>query len=444
MGKKLSQQAVRGQFGVNVVEEAILGMGFKWSPGNGSLDTGLDGDIELVDPVTRDAQNVVIRAQVKGRTALDNETDRSFEFTCSKEDIDYWMAGNVPVILIIVKLRERLAWWVSVRDCFADANRRKSGKAVFDKKYDRFDKDTGPRLLALCQNYGAATYFVPKRKKERLISNLLSVTRLPASLFMAETAHRDPKELRDRLRQDIEYPDREWMLRDGWLYSVHNLRRHPWNKVCDVGTVENIDTDEWAWSDVPEARNGFIRLLKTCLWTRVAKMRMRWDATEGCYHFRATQDLSPFSVHYTSLQQRTSRVVFQGYPSKVDPSRMAYYRHVGFEPRFLRLAEEWYLEITPRYLFTTDGETPHPFREEYQAKIKTFEGGAAVRGTVVMFAALLQDESTLYRQAYPHLGFGKLVTAETEVGIDDDAWSNRDELRASAGVENDSPGLFDA
>lgn len=444
MSKKLTQQAVRGQVGINVVEEAILGMGFKWSSGNGSLDTGLDGDIELVDPVTRDAKNTVIRAQVKARTVLDKETAAGFEFACTKDDVDYWMMGNAPVILIVVKLQERQAWWLSVRDWFGDAARRKSGKAIFDKSRDRFDKDTGTKLLALCQNYGAGTYFVPRQKKERLVSNLLHVTRLPTSLYMAETTLRDPKDLHERLRGEIEFPPREWMLRDGWLYSVHDLRHHPWNTVCDAGTSERIETHEWAWSTVPEARHGFVRLLKECLTTRVATLRMRWNRDEHCYHFVATRDLAPREAHYTSLQQRTSRVVFQGYSFKKDPSRIAYYRHVGFEARFLCISHEWYLELTPRYIFTTDGRHPHPFREEYQAKIKTFEGGAAVRGTVVMFASLLQDDPSLFRPAYPHLGFGALAAVEVDVGIDDAAWSHRDELQPSMRAEADSDdiGLF--
>lgn len=331
-----------------------------------------------------------------------------------------------------------------MRDWFADSNRRKAGRVVFDKARDRFDKDAGTKLLALSQNYGAGTYFVPKQRTERLISNLLAITRLPASLCMAQTSHRDPKALSDLLRQQDRYPDREWMLRDGWLYSVHDLRQSPWNKVCDVGTAERIETDEWAWSAAPEARHGFVRLLKECLSARVARLRMRWARDEGCYCFSATTNLLPRHVPYTSLQQKTSRIVFQGYPSKTDASRIAYYRHVGFEPRFLRLAHEWYLEITPRYVFTTDGREPHPFREEYQAKIKTIEGSAAVRGTIVMFAALLRDDSALYREVYPHLGFGDLVAVDSEVGIDDRAWTNRDELRstASTDAEGELRGLF--
>lgn len=145
-----------------------------------------------------------------------------------------------------------------------------------------------------------------------------------------------------------------------------------------------------------------------------------------------------------SLQQRTTRTVFQAYRSKLDPTKIAYYRHQGFKPHFLRLEDRWYVEITPRYIFTADGKQPHAFREEYQAKIKTIEGGAAVRGTVVMFASLLQDETGLFAKPYPHLGFGSLATVEVDVGIDDGLWSRKDELQSSVQTELEEvdPDLF--
>lgn len=449
MPKYLTRNVVKGQTGINVVEEAVLGMGFKWSPGSGSLDTGIDGDIEIVDPDTREAKNVLIRAQVKSRGYFEKETSDSFEFSCAKADIDYWLGGNAPVILIFVRFDKREAWWVSLRDWFSDANRRKSGRVVFDKTGDRFDKNVGPSLLTMTQQYGSGVYIAPKRKVERLVSNLLEVTRLPASLYMAETEFRDPHDLRVALQKHMEWPPKEWILKDSRLYSVYNLREEPWRHVCDVGTVESIETEEWSQSESSDQRHSFSWFLDNCLSARIGPMGLVWNKEEECYYYKArfdreTGELIPKEVFYTSLRQKASRIVFQAYPSKLDPSRVAYYRHQGFKPQFVRLERKWYMEITPRYVFTADGREPHRFREEYQSKIKSIEGGAAVRGTVVMFASLFQDEKGLFAKPYPHLGFGELATTEVEVGIDDALWSKKDELQPSAQTELEEvdPGLF--
>ncbi len=449
MAKYLSRNVIKGQSGINVVEEAVLGMGFKWSPGNGSLDTGIDGDIELVDPATREAKNVLIRAQVKSRGYFEKESNSTFEFACAKPDIEYWLTGNAPVILIFVRFDTRTAWWKCLRSWFSDPARRKIGRIVFDKAADRFDKHTGPALLDMTQQYGSGVYISPKRKPERLVSNLLEVTRLPARLYMAETQYRDSHDLRDALHRRQEWPPKEWFLRDGRLYSIHDLREEPWKSVCDVGTVESIETEEWSQSDSIEQKNGFVRLLEACLSTRIAPMGLSWNKDEECYYYKARNDkttgaMIPKEVWYKSLQQRASRIVFQEYRSKKDPTQVAYYRHQGFKSHFIRLDGKWYMEITPRYIFTADGKEPHRFREEYQSKIKTIEGGAAVRGTIVMFASLLQDETGLFAKSYPHLGFGELATTEIGVGIDDELWGKKDELQPSSQTEQEEvdSGLF--
>ena len=55
--------------------------------------------------------------------------------------------------------------------------------------------------------------------------------------------------------------------------------------------------------------------------------------------------------------------MFKAYPYKSDPTKIAYYRHVGFERRFRFIGDKWYLEITPTYHFTSDGHQVHPFHE---------------------------------------------------------------------------------
>jgi hypothetical protein len=104
----------------------------------------------------------------------------------------------------------------------------------------------------------------------------------------------------------------------------------------------------------------------------------------------------------------------------------------------MRFSGSWYLQINPRYVFTVDGKGLHQFREELQATIKTYEGSGAVRGSVVMFAALLQDDPSLFQVRYPHLGFGELLTTSLGVGIEDDLWLHRDELQPLTARNTDS------
>ena len=176
-------------------------------------------------------------------------------------------------------------------------------------------------------------------------------------------------------------------------------------------------------------------------------MGMKFLKERDVLYFKATNPENGKTVlptrkkHYKSRKVKTSRDVFKAYPHRSDPTKVAYYRHVGFERRFRFVGDRWYLEITPTYHFTSDGHQVHPFQEEYLSKIKTFEGNNAIAGVVIMFAALLKDEESLFRQRYKHLGFSQLERVQIKAGINDAAWAQRDETQAlRQQSENDEEG----
>lgn len=426
MAKRITNAQVLGERGVTLISRRLLDMGFLWHPTNAPIEAGIDGFIELRDPQTGDVSNTWLAVQSKARTTLDKETDTSFEFVCSRKDLEYWRRGNMPVLLVVSRPDTDEAWWVPVKEYFADSTRASTQKIIFDKVNNALVGTAQPDLLSLCQSAGAGTYFRPAPKREHLLSNLLTITRLPARLYRADTTYTEATALHEQLRSHMEYPPREWILHGGVIYGVHDLREEPWRGVCDLGTVETIETEEWSESDDPEIRRHFVWLLKHCLHNVCSRLYMRRDKEEGYYYFKATKDLSARQVSYRSRKKATRRTVFQGYRSKINPDRIAYYRHVGFEPRILRFDGKWCLEINPTYRFTSDGEDLHPFREEYLSKIKSIEGSGAVGGIVVMFAALLADRHDLFARNYEHLGFGNLMGVDMPVGIDDSLWRKRD------------------
>ncbi|MFC1761419.1 DUF4365 domain-containing protein [Planctomycetota bacterium] len=426
MAKRITHAQVLGERGVVLVSRRLLDMGFLWHPTNAPLEAGIDGFIELRDPTTGDVANTWIAVQSKARTKLDKETEISFEFVCTNKDLEYWRHGNMPVLLVVSRPDTDEAWWMPVKEYFANPTHASTHKIVFDKSANVLAGTSQPDLLSLCQSVGAGTYFRPAPKPERLLSNLLTIKRFPECFYRADTTYKEGTELHKELCRRMEYLPREWILHGGVIYSVHNLREEPWRGVCDLGTVEIIETEEWSETDDPEIRRHFVWLLKHCLHRVCGRLGMRRDKDDGYYYFKATKDLSARKVPYKSRKKVTGRVVFQGYRSKKDPDRIAYYRHVGFEPRILYFDSKWCLEINPTYRFTSDGEELHPFREEYLSKIKSIEGSGAVGGIVVMFATLLADRHDLFTHNYEYLGFGNLLGVDMPVSIDDSLWRKRD------------------
>lgn len=88
--KKIHDNQITGQQGVNLTERAVLEMGFAWHPTNQALEAGIDGIIEIIDKATGEATNNIIQVQVKTTTKKWSfEDSTTFTYLCKVEDIDY-------------------------------------------------------------------------------------------------------------------------------------------------------------------------------------------------------------------------------------------------------------------------------------------------------------------------------------------------------------------
>lgn len=432
--KTLSKQAISGQRGVNTIESLVLSFGSKWNP-TSALDVGIDGDIELCDPETGEALGLLIRVQSKAVTGpFLAETASSFEFVCDERDLDYWFKGNVPVILVVSRPASREAYWISVRDYFADAAVRSIRRVVFNKAQDIFDSLALPRLLALAAPRDSGVYLPPQRQPETLVTSLLEVSSFAPRLFLAATSARTPQQVFTALPSNTHAS--EWILRNKQILSFHDLRDPIWNGVCDRGSVEDCATDEWSASDDPERRREFVWLLNAALRQRLYP-RVLYHKTLDCYYWRRPEaNLDPVSLIYRATHQQAKRNVFKGYLRK-DGGGMSYYRHAAFEGHFKRFSDKWFLDITPTFVFTQDGERLSRYHADLLSGIKRLDRNPAVLGWVMMWADYLTRRGDLFTADYPFLSFGKLVSLSIERGIVDDSWLPGEEVHERAVLSND-------
>ena len=132
---------------------------------------------------------------------VDGETESTLEFRCSAKDLDYWLAGNAPVILVRCRPRTNEAYWVSLKHYFSDSALRKSAKIVFDKTRDRFDRTAKTALQRLAIPADSGLYLGTHPKYEVVYSNLLALASFPEYYYVAATAYRTPPELFATLRE---------------------------------------------------------------------------------------------------------------------------------------------------------------------------------------------------------------------------------------------------
>ena len=423
-GKFVPGASLTGQQGINLIATIVGEMGYLWTPTTGHSDAGIDGYIEIRRTDTNEATNFILQVQSKATAReWENETSEGFDFRCEERDLTYWLQGNAPVILVVSRPRNREGYWVSIKDYFQDLEARKSRKVRFSKTKNVFDAKAAVALTQLAMPRDAGVYLAPPPKREALFSNLLPVGRYGPDLFIADTTHRKPETIWGVFKEMEVRPGSEWFLRDGRLVSFHNLKEEPWCRVCDAGSMEQFRTEEWAESRDQDRKHDFVRLLNQALRTHLGHKAV-WHHQPrngvGVFYFAPTRDLSPRVVHWKRTKE-SERTVFQAYPGKKDPTRIAYYRHLAFEPRFRRLGGSWFLEITPTYHFTADGKTPSKYRESYLAGIKRIEKHAAFAGNVLFWAHFLTARD-LFSKPSPFLTFADLLEFPVEFGIHDEDW----------------------
>lgn len=430
--KQLPVRNLLAQQGVNLIESVVLAIRCRWQP-TVALDSGIDGHIELTDRAEEPHPlGLVLHVQSRATDqSWPNEDAKRFTYTPSEDDLAYWLQGNAPVLLIVSRPRTNEAYWISIKDYFRDAASRRARRITFDKSRDEFRTETYEALFALGRSEGnkdRGLYLGLPPTHERLTSNLLPVAHFGPRLYVAETWHRTREQVFAALKavgQD-EGDIGVFVPSGKMLISPYDLTTDPWPLVCERGTVEEFDAREWADSADPDRQREYARLL------RLALRELLWPAvrlwpTQNLFAFRALDEDRDRRFGFAIRGRRRQPAVVRVYSWTFEEQRYVRYRHLALDPAFRRDDRNWFVELTPSYLFTRDGREIDGRHEQLLAGIKRLERQPAVLRHVELWAAYLTRPAELTRPTYPYLSFGDLVTAEASFGIPDHAWRSWDE-----------------
>lgn len=434
--KKVSSQSITGQLGANLIERIVLQMRYIWRPLL-IFDVGIDGEIEIRDPVTGEATNSIVRVQAKATTQMfQAETDTSFEFVCEQKDIDYWLQGNTPVILVVCRPETEEAYWISIKDYFKDTNSLKSRKVFFNKNKNIFNASCGHEIKNLALEKDSGLYFAPLAKTELLFTNLLHVNSFAPNIYIAETKYRKPGEIWQKLKSMGVKVGGEWILANKKIVSFQNLDEYPFHQICDLGSLETFESAEWSETDDDDKKKDFVRLLNLSLRERTHLQGLRFEEKFEYYFFPFIGNFKTRRIEYQSIQRRTRREVFKQYTKKNDLPQRAYCRHSAFKGFFQRYKNQWYLEITPTYHFTSDGIRTDRFRENRLKGIKRLERNPGVLGHLLMWISYLRRPiKSLFSSEYPFLSFGDLMMVEFGTSIPDSIWYQAEDADESQNIK---------
>ena len=182
--KTMTRQTLIGEKGIELISRRCLQMGYLFHPRR--VDHGIDGHIDLVEADTGAVLNLTLLVQSKAQDRpFQGENADAFRYLCDQRDLDMWLSGNAPVILVFSHPKQEEAWWVEVKAAFPDATARAKRTIFIDKRTQRFDRDAAAALMDLAVPKDAGLYLRPPSITEILTTNLLLVAEMPASLFVA-------------------------------------------------------------------------------------------------------------------------------------------------------------------------------------------------------------------------------------------------------------------
>ena len=411
-GKTVTKQTLIGDGGIALIHMRVNEMGLLYH--DRRIDHGIDGEIEIVAP-SGEALNLIVMVQSKAsnRPRFTFENDESFQWTASEADLRYWLSGNAPVIVVVSRPAEGLAWWFDVRAEFGDPRRRAARTITINKRTQAFDKSAAIAIMRLGVPRDSGIYLPAPPKQEVLLSNLLPIVGWSDTIFVAPASVRTYRDAWARMRDTPGY-GAGWILHDDNVISFGDLRNDPLRVLVD-GDVEEHETAEWANSSDPDVTHRFADLLRRTL---VGDRReLQWHQARHHLHFRPSRNLKP--VKAGRAKGRPGRTVFGPHYAKADPDRVSYYHHAALTPRFRRLDDRWICQLGVDYCFTSDGKTESTFADGLLAGIKRLERHPAVMGWTRMWEQHLQPDLLT---ADSILAFGSLLTFNVDRGIDDAWW----------------------
>jgi hypothetical protein len=194
-------------------------------------------------------------AQLKTKDdgTFNQESASSFLWSVDHRDLEYWLGSNAPVILVVVRLSDRLMVWKSIR--------RTSRKILFDKTQDALTTSSAPALAALVASFGRPGVMVPAMRAEEEIDTSLLRTMFPSEVNIGPT-DQTYAEIRWAMLEVEDPPPIDWILHGKRIITFRDIETALFRDIVEPGTADRLPTLTWA--TIPMAKSLVVSLSICC------------------------------------------------------------------------------------------------------------------------------------------------------------------------------------
>lgn len=320
-------------------------------------DFGVDGEVELTSKRSDgklEATGEILKIQIKSTSKgsyIHKETETSFQFRARKEDVEYWSRHRLDVILVIyddrtdslyAKKIEPLDQGYFAKSIPIEINKMDNLLVKGDGKFtERFSAGFKQRIR----------YDI----KETLSTNLFRFTKLPKYIYEYQPKLKTPKEIFAAV-QPRERP--VFFFHGKKIYTFYDVASmYPTFKdVCVEYNSKKLFPVRDLIKDLDQ-RRLVSELLNLEIKQVCFEKKILFNQQYHRYFFALNSNtLNGRVVHYDGRAKRkdTHRTVV----SYHEYGRYKFYRHFGFETKFLFNEDGIFLVVNPQYLFTSDTKKP--------------------------------------------------------------------------------------
>jgi hypothetical protein len=239
-------------------------------------DFGLDGEIEVVTPKASgegfETAGGIVKVQSKaGERYVGYDTESSFSTPVDQNDLDYWRKCTFPVLFIVYHPKDDKLYYKEVKAYIRDTPGvfAKPHHIKFEKTKDEF---TATSKAEVCVHAKVSPPRIAFDQKERLLSNLLPVKKLPDTIYGATTRRKNRQSIRDEIEGYVP----PFCVVDGKVYSLSDLAddQCALTQYC-VGRVATKPVSEWVEDE--ERVNNFVYLLNQLLGKHMGRCGVRYN-----------------------------------------------------------------------------------------------------------------------------------------------------------------------
>ncbi len=415
--KRSSRQARIGRAGIDLIAQRVGEMGHHWHPGSTDIDTGIDGEIELVDPGTDEVRNFRIGVQSKATEGIwRSETADGFLYKANPDDIAYWMGGNQPVLLVCSRPSKGEAYFRNVQQWGSDPKIRASGLIDFDTQRDRFDVAAVDRLFAV----EARVPIVieppgPVLTPEAAKSNLLPIYWHTPSIWVIPAPGEQWGDWFSKAL-DAGVARTDLVMRKGRLWSLVPFEPSFLDAIGVDDAPDALSLASYINSEDRDRINLLAELVRKTL-ISMHHPQLRWSQLTKVAYFKLYPDQPDRKFKWG---RGSGRTVVKARAS-LRHEGLSGYRHEAAQLQVRRLDRKHVLAVTPTYLFTYDGRQRSSFHAEALKKMKAQDRAAAVSQQLRMWEFLLRERGELGGDVGP-FRLGGLLEVELPVRPPERAW----------------------